>query len=296
MLVGMWWKRYKQKQRSLEAFDGNFDPDRIVTEGKAMKGEPKGMRGRGATLPNVGDDDDGMGGRLAGSALGAGVVAPYPLYHPTNANAIPPEMSTQQQNSNPSSTSLGYSRPSTHTRSPSLGLSNSGVPASVYAAAYGENGPPPTQPQGSNAPYGFGVGERLPNPYTQNPNQPNPASNTGSTSTHTTHTGAGQGYGRFNVANPDPGAGAGASSSSAAGPEGLFVGGFTPGARVENKSAAGPAFGGRSRDVLVHQDGGRVDVPRGEGEGEGPDEIPPTYDSLLPDRSGSGPPQRGGKR
>jgi len=31
-------------------------------------------------------DDDGMGGRLAASTVGGGIVAPYPLHHPSNAN------------------------------------------------------------------------------------------------------------------------------------------------------------------------------------------------------------------
>ncbi|KAJ3787579.1 hypothetical protein GGU10DRAFT_348394 [Lentinula aff. detonsa] len=291
VLVGLWWKRSQRKQKSLDAFDGNFDPDRIVTT-KPMKGEPKAFRGQGPTLPNVengadnGMEDDGMGGRLAGSTLGAGVVAPYPLYHPTNPQQqrsppSPPEMSAQH-------TGVSTNYPSSSQGMSSQGQSSSqgGLPASVYAAAYGDQGRAPTAPSvagsTSTTPYGFGAGERLPNPY-QNQNQPAPGS-TVSTSTHTNTSAPGQGYpgyGRFNVANPDA-EGGGPSS---------FVGGFNPTSmpRRSEKSTAALNAARPPRDVLVHQDGGRVENQMPREEEEGPEEIPPTYDSLVPDgTSGSG--------
>lgn len=49
---------------------------------------------------------------------------------------------------------------------------------------------------------------------------------------------------------------------------------FCPG-----KSPGGPSQS-RPREVLVHQDAGGVDHNT-TAESEGPDEIPPTYDSLL---------------
>ncbi|KAJ3722441.1 hypothetical protein C8R42DRAFT_666881 [Lentinula raphanica] len=47
--------------------------------------------------------------------------------------------------------------------------------------------------------------------------------------------------------------------------------------RSIGKSPTGPSQP-QPRDVLVHEDGGRIDTTP---ESEGPEEIPPTYDSLL---------------
>ncbi|KIK61674.1 hypothetical protein GYMLUDRAFT_571084 [Collybiopsis luxurians FD-317 M1] len=271
LILTIWWRRHRQRQRSLDAFDGNFDPDRIVTQ-KPVKGEPKALRGQGPTLPDIptsgldNADDDGMGGRLAGTAVGAGVVAPYQLYHPTNASSRPhTEMSAQH-------TGISTSTQG-NTRSASTG-----IPASVYSAAYGNNNlrpgasgaPPSTSGSSSVSPYGFGPAEPLPNPFGPGPESVVSSSN----NTHSgAPTGSGSGYNRFNVANPDP-------ESSSAG----FVGGFAPGVLTGRgeKSVTGPSGAGRSREVLVHQDGGRVEEGGAGEEEEGPDEIPPTYDSLVP--------------
>jgi len=243
-------RRSRQRRRSLDAFDGNFDPDRVVTQ-KPPKGEPKGLRKQGPTLPNIAptaDDDDGMGGRLAGAGVGAGVIAPYPLYHPTTATTttLPPSMSAQHTGV---STSQGHGS----------------IPPSAYPGAYDTTGAPSVAGSGSTTPYGLASSsERLPNPYSVGPQS-------------TSSGGAGASHGnRFSIANPDTDVG-------------NFVGGFVPGrSSGAEKSAAGPAS--QSRDVLVHQDGGRVD------NAEGPDEIPPTYDSLVPGASGSSAPQGNGKR
>ena len=59
--------------QQLRKFDGNFGPARLQHH-----------RGRGGTLPpvNLNDDqllnqDDGMGGRLAGSTVNGGIVTPF---------------------------------------------------------------------------------------------------------------------------------------------------------------------------------------------------------------------------
>ncbi|KAF5377753.1 hypothetical protein D9757_008063 [Collybiopsis confluens] len=255
LLITIWWKRHRQRQRSLDAFDGNFNPDRIVTQ-KPVKGEPKDFRGQGPTLPdipNTGLEDDGMGGRLAGSMVGAGVVSPYPLYQPTHdgSSHASPEMSAQHTESS------GRTRPAS---------SSTGIPASVYTAAYGHNYP------GADGP--ASASQQLPNPF-------GPESVvSSSTNSHSASPAAG--HNRFNVANPDPG----------------FVGGFVPGdlAGRGAKFAAGPSGAGRSREILVHQDGGRVQDGAVEEEEEGPDEIPPTYDSLHVAPEGSSAPQAREKR
>lgn len=68
--VLVWWLLRRQKAKRIsKLFDGNFDPAHVGS-------------GRG---PDMGVDldneaaNDGMGGRLAGADIGAGVVSPYPL-------------------------------------------------------------------------------------------------------------------------------------------------------------------------------------------------------------------------
>lgn len=238
-LLAICFRRQRARQRSLDAFDGNFDPDRIVAGEKSnVKGEPKVFNGRGPTLPDIaagrGDDDldDGMGGRLAGSSVGGGVVAPYPLYHPTTA----PSSRSHSSSGAPLMSNHSYSAPSQ-----------------------------PSQP-----PYATSSNERLdlPNPFSAGPGS---TSSGGTRSAQTAQSGP-SGAGRFNVSNPDDSAG--------------FVGGFNaPRVGRGEKTPGGPSSS--ARDVLVHQDGGKIE------EEEGPDEIPPTYDSLVP---GSAPRVQGGKR
>src|SRR5262249_46267022 len=64
-------------------FDGNFDPvatDKRSSTFNSIRGPVD--RSIGGTLPNVGTDeelmgDDGMGGRLAGTVIGGGIVSPF---------------------------------------------------------------------------------------------------------------------------------------------------------------------------------------------------------------------------
>ncbi|KAK1223165.1 hypothetical protein PQX77_013962 [Marasmius sp. AFHP31] len=86
-LILVWgYKRWKRR-RDLEAFDGNFDPDRVVASdtdairpASTLFGNSKNQDAIGPTLPDMAQYDDGMGGRLAGAAVGGGVVSPYPLF------------------------------------------------------------------------------------------------------------------------------------------------------------------------------------------------------------------------
>ncbi|KAK0449719.1 uncharacterized protein EV420DRAFT_761296 [Desarmillaria tabescens] len=98
---------YKRRQNDLftEKFDGNFDPDRIVARTPDM----------GLNLDDEHDQDDGMGGRLGGAEIGAGVVSPFPISTSTNSQgsnyanyyngspASPPPMSQYSGDSYPPS-------------------------------------------------------------------------------------------------------------------------------------------------------------------------------------------------
>ena len=76
--------RRGRRKRLDKVFDGNFDPNHAsTTVGSPTYHDKGGRSAGGGTLPNVGvdvdNDDDGMGGRLAGAAIGAGIVSPYVL-------------------------------------------------------------------------------------------------------------------------------------------------------------------------------------------------------------------------
>ncbi|KAK1221400.1 hypothetical protein PQX77_015807 [Marasmius sp. AFHP31] len=89
-LLFIWGYKRWRRRRDLEAFDGNFDPDRVVATsetggsrpGSAMfgSGRHRNQESIAPTLPDMAQYDDGMGGRLAGTTIGGGVVSPYPLF------------------------------------------------------------------------------------------------------------------------------------------------------------------------------------------------------------------------
>lgn len=80
MLLAFFYVRHQRQKRIEREFDGNFDPAATDKRSSHMNS----IRGAaGGTLPNVGTDeellDDGMGGRLAGTVVGGGVVSPFIL-------------------------------------------------------------------------------------------------------------------------------------------------------------------------------------------------------------------------
>lgn len=73
----------RQRQKRIEKeFDGNFDPAATDKRSSTFN-SIRGPAGDGGTLPNLGTDnellDDGMGGRLAGTVVGGGIVSPFIL-------------------------------------------------------------------------------------------------------------------------------------------------------------------------------------------------------------------------
>lgn len=270
----------RRRRNNLDDFDGNFDPARLQHHGGG---------GGGGTLPqvNLDDDqllneDDGMGGRLAGSTIGGGIVTPF-TYNPQQqemANAYPAA-----------------------TASPLLGAGVAGYGAygqqqqqdpralSPTRSAFLNQGPSTVSDHSSShgvSPYAPPIGRG-----------PSPGPSVARTNTTNSSGGAG--------GNAGVGAGAGTyynNPRSAKEMEALGMRGG--GAHVMNPSqdgeysqhagvgeaahqaylAGGPsssnyAAGGRPESVVVHRDGGRVPVIGGEEEEHVVEaEIPPTYDSL----------------
>ncbi|KAJ3854541.1 hypothetical protein EV368DRAFT_80520 [Lentinula lateritia] len=309
LILGALWFIRRRRRLQDEAFDGNFDPDRIVRPASGTGN----LGGRRPTLPNIpvtnSDEhigagspqmaeveDDGMGGRLNGSAIGAGVVAPYPLHHPTTSPtrsaASPPPSARSWGNSSDAQHSV-YNGHVADWRGPSPGLSiptqytdgsGSAAPPSSYTHGMIANLPPgaspgPTGPGTPSSAYAYpgatGThGRRYSAGTSASSGDRQPlyaAAATGSTSSSTGGGGV-QNSGRFAVVNPD---------------DGTYAGGFNEDARrayitggPSGKSPTGPSQS-RPREVLVHEDGGRIENVDTTPESEGPEEIPPTYDSLL---------------
>lgn len=291
---------YIRHRRRLEdeAFDGNFDPDRIIRPASG----PGTPRGRGPTLPNIpltGSDeqlgprmseldDDGMGGRLNSAAIGAGVVSPYPLYSPTSplrSTASPPPSAGHSSDAQHSV----YGAQMADWRGPSPGLS---IPTQ-YTGGSG-NSPPSSYPPSSNmghlppgaapGPGGPGIAataygaaafaggrhSRRPSAGTSSSRERPIYADNGSSSAGSgdLHNG-----GRFGIANPDEIMVHNRSFSETA--RRAYMAGGPSG-----KSPTGPPQV-PPREVLVHQDGGRIENNDNTREPEGPEEIPPTYDSIL---------------
>lgn len=84
-VVAVFYIRRQRQKRIEKEFDGNFDPsatDKRSSTFNSIRG-PVTTGDIGGTLPNVVNDDelldDGMGGRLAPSVVGGGVISPFNL-------------------------------------------------------------------------------------------------------------------------------------------------------------------------------------------------------------------------
>jgi len=316
---------YLRHRRRLEdeAFDGNFDPNRIVRSPSAAGN----LGGRGPTLPNIpvtnSDEhlgpemaqfeDDGMGGRLNASTIGAGIVTAYPLYHATTPPPRSPPPSARSWGNSSDAHHGMYNGPTSEWRGPSPGPS---IPTQYTggsgSGSYGNsvNGTPPTSyppgmpmahlpPGASPGPAGVGVPAsayagathaRRPSAGSSDRQHIYAGSGPGSGSNPSTSGASAQqsGSGRFAIANPDEDMA-----------QNRYVGGISEDARrayiaggPSGKSPTGPSQP-RPREILVHQDGGGVDnMPPSS---EGPEEIPPTYDSLLGAAGMNPGPEKGGR-
>lgn len=203
---------FNKKRRLRDEFDGNFDPQAVAhNKHPSLGGEGAtkiNSTARPASMALDGDEDDGMGGRIARGAGGGGVISPYPFASPpthqqqqmsqyaqgglgVQPGALMPNIgaynneNTQQQghHRNPSSTSSG---------------TYAGMPArtsyDTHAGGRPSSGSFGYQPQA--APYGqFLQGQ----PYAQGQGQQY-AQGQGHPSLSPTNTGAGPGQGYANAA------------------------------------------------------------------------------------------------
>ncbi|KAJ7142084.1 hypothetical protein C8R43DRAFT_580839 [Mycena crocata] len=254
-VLGIWFVRKRSKERRLkEAFDGNFDPGRTT----------------GPTLPHVTQDggelgmqeegDDGMGGRLAGSSIGGGVVTPFTTgagvgaaaaygdhhHHQQHAQGQYPQQQQYYADGHPSNRHSQY---------------HNGAAAGGYETATSDG---PLSP-GSSSGYYPASSAGYPTSSAGYPAAPMSAATSSSGGGYPNPMSAKEREARgggLGVANPTP------QMSMA-----------MPGAGMSSMPALpNPHSPGSPGNVVVHQDGGRVPVEE-EG-GEGMREIPPTYDSI----------------
>ncbi|KIK67914.1 hypothetical protein GYMLUDRAFT_36720 [Collybiopsis luxurians FD-317 M1] len=312
LVLGALWYIRRRRRFQDEAFDGNFDPDRIVRPASGAGH----LGGRAPTLPNIpvtnsdeqlgpGSpemaemDDDGVGGRLNASAIGAGIVAPYPLYQPMSparsAGSPPPLSARSWGTSSDAQHSMtgnmpdwrgpspGPSIPTQYTGGSGSGSHAMGVPPSSYPSSTNVAHLPPGAapgPVGAGIPasaYAGAQHRRRTSNGTASSGERQPLYASSSPGSASSNGGASvQSGGRFTVANPDEGM-----------VQNRYAGGYSEEARrayivggPSGKSPSDPSQP-RPREVLVHEDGGRIESNDPTSESEGPDEIPPTYDSLL---------------
>ncbi|PFH50274.1 hypothetical protein AMATHDRAFT_61484 [Amanita thiersii Skay4041] len=262
VLLAFLFLRWRRKNKLDDEFDGNFDPVRV---GGASSGRDGGF---GGTLPNIdiNEEDDGMGGRLAASGLGIrGTVTPF-----THDASQQPEMSEKARLAYAAqghdSLSQVPSFPPAHSPSHSMGRPG---PTSVSS----EGGYAPTA--GSSSVYGHYTQPHM-QPYQQQ-QYPQVYGSSHSTSPGPTSTGAGSilGHGYNETIVSGPAAGGSSDARSAKEREA---------ATERRPQVANPeGYGNNNSGIIVHQDGGRLNMTRQPEEVEVQQEIPPTYDSLPPD-------------
>ncbi|KAJ8089893.1 hypothetical protein PM082_018471 [Marasmius tenuissimus] len=105
-----WWYRRRQNKRNAEKFDRNFDSDKVV-QGRVRtirprvfgsrlhKSQASGARSLSDVESTHDDEDDGMGGRLAGTSVGGGVISPYSLFKPNEGDVKHPPTSVGRSKS-----------------------------------------------------------------------------------------------------------------------------------------------------------------------------------------------------
>ncbi|KAJ7765630.1 hypothetical protein B0H16DRAFT_1794548 [Mycena metata] len=260
LVIWLLHRRARERRREAE-FDGNFDPGRTTAGGHAGSGPGVGEKG-GPTLPHINngvlaaeEEDDGVGGRLAGSSIGGGVVTPFMAGVGAGAvGAYGAHHAGQQGQGH------GY-----------YADPQPGQGGYVYPGGYDGASEVPTSPTTTTSYYPTGSSAHLaPGGY---PPSSGPGSSTGGSSS-----GAGAGY------YPNP---MSAKEREARGQGGLGVANPGPGMHMPMPHSQGqggmpalpnPHSGSPGEGVLVHTDGGRV--PEEGAGGQGMSEIPPTYDSI----------------
>jgi hypothetical protein len=218
VLVWALLRRARERRKRAE-FDGNFDPGRTTA-------------GAGPTLPQLdgGEDgyaeDDGVGGRLAASAVGGGVLTPFMggAGHPQH-----------QQQYTPANAYYGAGGGHESEQAP---LSPSTMSTSLYPASSSAHAGPHAGTASVSG--GSSSGGYYPNPMSAKEREA-------------------RGSGAFAVANPGPG---GPQMGQMHMPMPASQGGF--GALPNPHSPESQGSIGTGSGVLVHTDGGRVPEPQQE--------------------------------
>ena len=319
-----------RRRRTKDLFDGDFDPDRVVS------GRPGSGTLPGVKLTTDDDTDDGMGGRLANGV--SGIVTPF-TYKPSPLSQATPMRQTYGDIGTGAGAAAAYSNSApSNEMSPPHSPPQSPPPGSHYSGdGYGAAQTYYAQP-GQHLHPGVPVGGYLPAGAGQQadwrgvspgPSVGSPPSST--TGTNTSANGGGgfvgarstkerEAFGRYGarpggmgVANPeydpslremsedqqsggygDPGQayshGGRSRGSASVYSEQSYGSGQGQGqqgyaAMPGGPPAAGSSAGRRTSAVVVHQDGGRVEMrskaqEAAEEAQEEPQEIPPTYDSI----------------
>ncbi|KAL0056960.1 hypothetical protein AAF712_016422 [Marasmius tenuissimus] len=258
-LLLVWGYKRWRRRRDLEAFDGNFDPDRIVAS------RHRNQESIAPTLPDMAQYDDGMGGRLAGTTVGGGVVSPYPLFNQSPSQHGHGSDTTHSYNTHsppPSATFAGATGDWRHpSPGPSLGTSSSGGMSPSRAAKEREALAGGFVGAGGA---GMPIPQHGPPPSSYYAHQPqSPQSRRMSLESSGAHSGV---FYSTNSEYSQP-------NSSHAGSGRL---------NVQNPDVYGQGFDESARQAYL------ASGPRGASGGGQEEEIPPTYDSLVGSTSGSG--------
>ena len=293
------------RRRRRHEFDGNFDPANITSGGGTL---PKIDLGEGGIIGNGGgggliEEDDGMGGRLGAGAGGGGIITPYAFVPPAPVGGTGVAGGSHQYQ-NPQMSNVGMAgdgvgvaaavagygnekRAARHQHTASASVSSgSHYPAS--SSAHYQNltvGSPEPQSATTDGVSVDGSGGAY---YRQSGPSPSSSSGGGRNAKEMEATG------RIVIANPDEGAGQLPGFQRAylqigPGPQhqrGLSSSSLTTTTtNAARSSQASPTPSRAGTAVVVHEDGGRVVLRKGET--EEPEvlntEIPPTYDSLPVD-------------
>nr|GAT48454.1 predicted protein [Mycena chlorophos] len=240
----LWYRRRAQKQDAID-----FDPARV---GRPTSVGPEMLQAHsvGGTLPilDLDDEDDGMGGRLAPSAVGGGIITPF-AYAPTVSAFDTSSSSRSQSPPMPTGSPPPMSQYSQEGYAPTM---------SSVGGYYAAN------PQQPHAPGGY---------Y---PTAPSSTSGSSAYAPRSAKEREATSSRAFAVANPsanEPGTSEDQIQAYLrSGPRHASQNPYSMGPGLLSPTAASTSG---ASGVIVHQDGGRV-----EPEIEEADEIPPTYDSI----------------
>ncbi|KJA26571.1 hypothetical protein HYPSUDRAFT_52453 [Hypholoma sublateritium FD-334 SS-4] len=305
LLVLIVWFFLRRQRNAKDDFDGNFDPARV------------GGTGGGGTLPQIDvDEDDGVGGRLATGAEGGGIISPY-SYTPSalpqmsQASNMPLVGGAAAAAAGAGAGSAGSYYNNSGSASYYPGTSSEGAPGSpVLSAGRSSEGgyyPASANPYGAGPPLstvsgsehssgGYGAGGGV-----AGAGAAGALGLAGAAHAHNRRSAKEMEALGARVTNPDEARAAylqyGPGGAQSVGP-GQYYPAQGEGGSGANGSGNGngyvpdalrPGLGSVGSGVVVHQDGGRV-LGKGrapaveEGAEDQLPEIPPTYDSLLPDR------------